>query len=85
MYQVQQREDLLKEKAGIIITQLGDIMEVPLDQVMDNGDLDKYSIKKVEDIEKQNNQLKDEVRLAEHVFHHRSEYSIHDTALYINY
>lgn len=26
--QVQQREQLLKEKAGIIITQLGDIMEV---------------------------------------------------------
>ena len=26
--QVQQREELLKEKAGIIITQLGDIMEV---------------------------------------------------------
>ena len=28
--QVQQREELLKEKAGIIITQLGDIMEVGL-------------------------------------------------------
>lgn len=28
--QVQQREELLKEKAGIIITQLGDIMEVIL-------------------------------------------------------
>ena len=26
--QVQQREDLLQEKAGIVITQLGDIMEV---------------------------------------------------------
>eukprot|EP00116_Pleurobrachia_bachei_P003794 sb/3464056/ len=63
--QVQQREELLKEKAGIIITQLGDIMEVPLDSIVeeDGGASanSKYSIKKVEDIEKQNNQLKEEI------------------------
>ncbi|KAL5261415.1 hypothetical protein ACHWQZ_G007196 [Mnemiopsis leidyi] len=62
--QVQQREELLKEKAGIIITQLGDIMEVPLDDIAQENGItanDKYSIKKVEDIEKQNNQLKEEI------------------------
>ena len=37
---------------------------MPLDEInLENGDhvTDKYSIKKVEDIEKQNNQLKEEV------------------------
>lgn len=61
--QVAQREDLLREKAGIIITQLGDIMEVPLDEINpETGNAnEKYSIKKIEDIEKQNNQLQEEI------------------------
>ena len=48
------------------IVQQYSLLQVPLDEIkLENGGSanDKYSIKKVEDIEKQNNQLKEEVSL----------------------
>jgi len=76
--QVEQREALLKEKAGIVITQLGDIMEVPLDSAdsntKDDGSQSKYSIIKVEDIENENNALKEEINNLKEDIHTRNKY-----------
>lgn len=77
--QVEQREALLKERAGIVITQLGDIMEVPLDSASSNvkndGTDSKYSIIKVEDIENENNALKEEINNLKEDMHTRNKYS----------